>query len=109
MIKRHARGENARRQLTQTGKKISSEGGKEEGNHGSGGLLEAAVVVLLPISAGDGAVHAGAVGADRVQYPSGWKHLSGRANMLIRPLGRISMLARPDRSQNANFLISQTL
>lgn len=31
--------------------------------------LEANVVALLPVSAGDGSLHAGALGADRVQYP----------------------------------------
>ena len=37
--------------------------------HGPGWLLEAVILVLLPISSGDGAVHAGALGADGVQYP----------------------------------------
>lgn len=31
--------------------------------------LEANVVALLPVSAGDGSLHAGALGADGVQYP----------------------------------------
>lgn len=38
-------------------------------NHGAGGLLEAVVVVLLPISSGDGPLHVGALGEDSVQYP----------------------------------------
>lgn len=37
-------------------------------NHGPGWLLEAVILVLLPISSGDGAVHAGAMGEDGVQY-----------------------------------------
>lgn len=40
-------------------------------NNGSGGLLEAAVLVLLPVPAGDGALHAGALGENRLQYPFG--------------------------------------
>lgn len=53
--------------------------------HGSGWLLEAVIVVLLPISSGDGAVHAGALGADGVQYPLMCQVTSGgwRANMLM--------------------------
>lgn len=31
--------------------------------------MEAVILVLLPVPAGDGAVHAGALGADGVQYP----------------------------------------
>lgn len=39
------------------------------GGHGAGAGLEADVLVLLPVPAGHGALHAGALGADRLQYP----------------------------------------
>lgn len=39
------------------------------GGHGAGAGLEADVLVLLPIPAGHSTLHAGALGADRVQYP----------------------------------------
>lgn len=39
------------------------------GGHGAGAGLEADVLVLLPVPAGHGALHAGTLGADRVQYP----------------------------------------
>lgn len=40
------------------------------GGDGAGAGLEADVLVLLPVPAGHGALHAGALGADCVQYPA---------------------------------------
>lgn len=39
------------------------------GGHGAGASMEADVLVLLPVPAGHCALHAGALGANRVQYP----------------------------------------
>lgn len=39
------------------------------GGHGAGASMEANVLVLLPVPAGHCALHAGALGANRVQYP----------------------------------------
>lgn len=39
------------------------------GGHGAGASMETDVLVLLPIPAGHCALHAGALGANRVQYP----------------------------------------
>lgn len=39
------------------------------GGHGVGASMEADVLVLLPVPAGHCALHAGALGANRVQYP----------------------------------------
>ena len=40
------------------------------GRDGAGAGLETDVLVLLPVPAGHGALHAGALGADCVQYPA---------------------------------------
>lgn len=39
---------------------------------GAGAGLEADVLVLLPVPAGHGALHAGTLGADRVQFNAGF-------------------------------------
>lgn len=39
------------------------------GGHGAGASMETDVLVLLPVPAGHCALHAGALGANRVQYP----------------------------------------
>lgn len=39
------------------------------GGHGAGAGLETNVLVLLPVPSGHGTLHAGTLGADRVQYP----------------------------------------
>lgn len=44
---------------------------------GAGAGLEANVVVLLPVPAGHGALHAGAVGADCVQFHAGFHRGDG--------------------------------
>lgn len=51
-------------------------------DHGPGWLLEAVVLVLLPVSSGYGLVHAGALGEDGVQYPLPAEVTSQRANVL---------------------------
>lgn len=47
------------------------------GGHVAGAGLETNVLVLLPVSAGHGALHAGALGEDGVQYPV-WPGLLAR-------------------------------
>lgn len=42
------------------------------GRDGAGAGLEADVLVLLPVAAGHGTVHAGALGADCVQFHAGF-------------------------------------
>lgn len=49
---------------------LTSPQSEDEACHGAGSLREAAELVLLPVPAGDGPLHAGALGEDPVQYPT---------------------------------------
>lgn len=52
------------------------------GGHGAGASMEADVLVLLPVPAGHCALHAGALGANRVQFDAGFRGGDGPVHWL---------------------------
>lgn len=58
-------------------KKILAATREARGGDGAGAGLEADVLVLLPVPAGHGALHAGALGADCVQFHAGFHRGDG--------------------------------
>lgn len=52
------------------------------GGHGAGAGLEADVLVLLPVPSGHGTLHAGTLGADRVQFDAGVRGGDGTVHRL---------------------------